>query len=81
MVRCAVCHTIRGTPAGGILGPDLSHFGDRPTIAAGLMPNTTANLAEWMNNTQTLKPGVKMPELHMLAGETDAVARYLEGLK
>lgn len=81
MVRCAVCHTIRGTAAGGILGPDLSHFGSRDTIAAGLLPNTPENLARWINNTQTIKPGAKMPELGMLASEIDDVARYLEDLK
>ncbi|ANN61572.1 cytochrome c oxidase subunit II [Mesorhizobium loti NZP2037] len=81
MARCAACHTIRGTLAGGILGPDLSHFGDRETIASGLMSNTPANLKKWINNTQTIKPGVKMPELHMLASEIDDVTTYLEGLK
>ncbi len=81
MVRCAACHTIRGTEAGGIVGPDLSHFGSRPSIAAGLLPNTPQNLSQWINNTQTIKPGAKMPELHMLAGETADVTAYLEGLK
>lgn len=81
MVRCAACHTIRGTPAGGILGPDLSHFGSREGLAAGVMPNTPANLANWINNTQTIKPGAKMPELHMLASEIADVTSYLEGLK
>ena len=81
MVRCAACHTIRGTRAGGILGPDLSHFGSRESIAADLMPNTPENLANWIDNTQTIKPGVKMPELHMLASEVSEVTRYLENLK
>ncbi len=81
MVRCAVCHTIRGTDAGGILGPDLSHFGSRATIAAGLLPNTAANLAYWIDNTQTVKPGAKMPELDMLASEIADVTTYLESLK
>lgn len=81
MTRCSACHTIRGTSAGGILGPDLSHFGSRETIAAGLLPNTPDNLARWINNTQTIKPGVKMPELHMLASEIDDVTSYLEDLK
>jgi len=81
MVRCAACHTVRGTPAGGILGPDLSHFGSRETLAAGLLPNTPENLARWINNTQTIKPGAKMPELHMLASETADVTGYLEDLK
>ena len=81
MLRCAACHTIRGTPAGGILGPDLSHFGSRESIAADLMANTPENLASWINNTQTIKPGAKMPELHMLASEIADVTRYLEGLR
>lgn len=81
MTRCAACHTIRGTDAGGIVGPDLSHFGSRESIAAGLMANTPANLAAWINNTQMIKPGAKMPELHMLASEVDDVTAYLEGLK
>lgn len=81
LARCAVCHTIRGTPAGGILGPDLSHFGSRATIGAGLMPNTPTNLSYWINNTQTIKPGVKMPELDMLASEISDVTKYLEGLR
>lgn len=81
MVRCAACHAVRGTLAGGILGPDLSHFGERETIASGLLPNTPANLAKWINNTQTIKPGVRMPELDMLASEIDDVTNYLEGLK
>ena len=33
--RCSSCHAIRGLSAGGILGPNLSHFGSRRTIAAG----------------------------------------------
>ncbi|MGV8856798.1 MAG: cytochrome c oxidase subunit II [Devosia sp.] len=81
MTRCAACHAIRGTPAGGIVGPDLSHFGSRPTIASGLLPNTAANLASWINNTQTIKPGVKMPQLHMLASEIDDVTSFLEELQ
>lgn len=81
MVNCAACHTIRGTQAGGILGPDLSHFGSRESIAAGLLPNTPDNLAKWLENTQTMKPGVKMPELDMLASDVDSIVAYLEGLK
>lgn len=81
MARCAACHTIRGTEAGGILGPDLSHFGSREMLAAGLLPNTPENLAEWINNTQVIKPGVKMPQLHMPTSEIDDVTGYLEDLK
>ena len=31
---CASCHTIRGTSAEGSIGPDLTHFGSRTTLAA-----------------------------------------------
>jgi cytochrome c oxidase subunit 2 len=39
---CAACHTIRGTPASGSTGPDLTHVGSRRTIAAGLLETTRA---------------------------------------
>ncbi|MPZ72883.1 MAG: cytochrome c oxidase subunit II [Nitriliruptorales bacterium] len=35
---CVSCHTIRGTPARGELGPDLTHLASREKIAAGLFP-------------------------------------------
>ena len=33
-IACGGCHTIRGTPAKGTFGPDLTHFGSRRGIAA-----------------------------------------------
>ena len=36
---CAACHTVRGTPAAGTTGPDLTHVGSRQYIAAGLLPD------------------------------------------
>src|SRR5690606_16989244 len=29
---CGACHTVRGTPAAGRVGPDLTHFASRPTL-------------------------------------------------
>ena len=34
---CALCHTVRGTLAGGQIGPDLTHVAGRRTIAAGTL--------------------------------------------
>src|SRR2546421_6725198 len=34
---CVGCHAIRGVSA-GVLGPDLTTFGSRRTLAAGLVP-------------------------------------------
>jgi len=42
---CVLCHTIRGTSASGVAGPDLTHLASRSTIAAGILPNTLGNLA------------------------------------
>ena len=36
--ECSSCHNISGTPAAGQIGPDLTHFASRRSIAAGTMP-------------------------------------------
>jgi cytochrome c oxidase subunit II len=78
--RCGACHTVRGTGAGGILGPDLTHLMSRSTIAAGLLPNTPGNLAAWIANPQTLKPGSRMPAPQLSPQELQTVMAYLETL-
>ena len=60
---------MRGTDAGGILGPDLTHLMSRSTIAAGLLPNTPGYLSAWIADAQALKPGARMPTL-ALSGTT-----------
>jgi cytochrome c oxidase subunit 2 len=78
--RCGVCHTVRGTSAGGIAGPDLTHFGARGTIAAGWEPNTPANLDAWLVNPQAVKPGVDMPRVQLTTSERGRLVAWLEGL-
>ncbi len=79
---CNACHAIRGTSATGRIGPDLTHFGARPTLAAGILPMTTANVAAFIRHPQATKPGVRMPAFPQLSqGEATAIARYLQGLK
>jgi cytochrome c oxidase subunit II len=78
--RCGACHTVRGGGAGGILGPDLTHLMTRETIAAGLLPNTPGNLAAWIANPQTLKPGTRMPAPQLSPKELQTVVAYLETL-
>jgi cytochrome c oxidase subunit II len=60
---CAGCHVIRGTPMVGRLGPDLTHFGRRRTLAAGILDNNPANLTEWIRDAPSIKPGSLMPKL------------------
>lgn len=78
---CAVCHTIRGTPARGVLGPDLTHLGSRHTLAAGTLTNTRGNLAGWIANPQELKPGALMPRVPVGAHDLHALVHYLESLR
>lgn len=77
---CVGCHTIRGVSA-GMLGPDLTHFGSRTTVAAGMWPNTPENVAAWVKNPIALKPGVKMPNLGLTDEQAGAIAAYLTALK
>lgn len=77
---CVGCHTIKGVSA-GVLAPDLTHFGSRTMLAAGMWPNTLENVAEWVKDPQRLKPGVKMPALGLTDAQAKAVAAYLLSLK
>jgi cytochrome c oxidase subunit 2 len=79
--RCGICHTVRGTPAGGIVGPDLSHFMTRTTIAAGTLPNNTGDLAGWIADPQHIKPGSRMPQPEVTPGELQQIVSYLHTLK
>ncbi|MFH5803069.1 cytochrome c oxidase subunit II [Alienimonas sp. DA493] len=79
---CGACHAIRGTPADGVVGPDLTHVGGRPTIGAGLLPNNEANLVRWIARPDGLKPGAEMPAFdHLPKAELRALAVYLKSLK
>jgi cytochrome c oxidase subunit 2 len=79
---CGACHAVRGTPADGKLGPDLTHVGSRRSIAAGTWPNNKGTLAGWIADSQHLKPNNKMPSFPVFTGaELRAVAAYLESLK
>jgi cytochrome c oxidase subunit 2 len=79
--RCGACHTVRGTEAGGAVGPDLTHLMSRTTIAAGTLPNTVANLSGWIENPQALKPGAKMPATYVPPAQLAQLRAYLETLR
>jgi len=79
---CQGCHAIRGTEATSAIGPDLSRYGARATLAAGILPMTTANTAGFIRHPEATKPGVRMPAFdHMPQADAVAIARYLQGLK
>lgn len=79
---CGACHAIRGTPARGTVGPDLTHVGSRLELAAGTLPNDEAAFRRWVASTHAVKPDALMPPFAMLpAVELQAMATYLDGLQ
>jgi cytochrome c oxidase subunit II len=79
---CGACHQIRGTPANGVVGPDLTHVGSRLSIGAGMLPNNFETLLRWIARTEEVKPGALMPSFGMLPEEDlKALAVYMEALK
>lgn len=80
---CPLCHTVRGTPARGSIGPDLTHVGSRQRIAGGMLDNNASTLAAWIVNAQGLKPGAQMPSLReaLTPQELQALVAYLQSLQ
>jgi cytochrome c oxidase subunit 2 len=79
---CGSCHTIRGTPADGRIGPDLTHVGARQWIAAGTLVNDAQSLAEWVARNQHIKPENRMPPFAVFSeAERAALGSYLAGLE
>lgn len=74
---CINCHTIRGTVAHGRFGPDLTHLMSRDTIAAGALPNTQANLEQWIKDPARFKPGCLMPAMKLGDHDIAEIASYL----
>jgi cytochrome c oxidase subunit 2 len=79
---CGACHTVRGTPADGVVGPDLTHVGSRLSLAAGILPNEADDFRRWIARPEHVKPGVLMPAFGMLPpDDLRALAAWLEGLE
>lgn len=79
---CGACHTVRGTPAAGRLGPDLTHVGGRLSLGAGILPNDIGSFRRWIARTDLVKPGAHMPAFGMLPDdELQTLAAYLRSLQ
>ena len=76
---CAACHRVAGTDANGTAGPDLTHVGSRRTLGAGILPNNRGTMMGWIGDSQSIKPGNRMPPYKTLsAAELQTLAAYLE---
>lgn len=74
---CGACHTIAGiSGANARVGPSLSGFAARRYIA-GHLPNTAANLVEWIQHPQRVDPGNVMPYLGVSESDARDIAAYL----
>ena len=78
---CVKCHNVTGTGANAKLGPDLTHFRSRPTLAAGLLLNTRGNVAGWILNAPAIKPGTQMPANQISAVDLQDLLAYLDTLR
>ncbi len=78
---CASCHTIAGTAAGGLIGPNLTHVASRTTLASAEIPNTPRWLAAWISDPQAIKPGTRMPDLGLDHTQVSELVAYLDGLR
>jgi cytochrome c oxidase subunit 2 len=78
---CVTCHAIRGTDAGSHVGPELTHVASRLTLAAGTLPNARGQLAGWIANPQTIKPGSRMPPTTFEPRDFQALLAYIRTLR
>jgi cytochrome c oxidase subunit II len=82
MHGCGACHSVRGTSARGVIGPDLTHVGSRVSLGAGILDNDVAGFVTWLEKTKEVKPGVHMPAFNMMSeADRRAVGAYLDGLQ
>jgi cytochrome c oxidase subunit 2 len=78
---CAMCHTVRGTTAGGRMGPDLTHVASRTSLGAGTLANPPEYLAQWVADPQQFKPGSRMPPPGLSPEDLRDVVAYLGRLR
>jgi cytochrome c oxidase subunit 2 len=80
-LACISCHTVRGTTADGVFGPDLTHLMSRSTIGAGVIQNTPQTLRDWIEDPASIKPGALMPAMKLSREDVDKVTAYLLTLR
>lgn len=78
---CVGCHLIRGTPAGGRTGPELTHIASKKDIVGVLSPVNAENLTKWISNPPAVKPGTIMPVVPLAPADLEAVVKFLLVLK
>ena len=80
-LACSSCHTVQGTSANGVFGPDLTHLMSRATLGSGVVRNTPENLRRWVEDPASLKPGSLMPAMQLSHEDLDRLTAYLLTLR
>ncbi|HTO13029.1 MAG TPA: cytochrome c oxidase subunit II [Candidatus Binatia bacterium] len=80
-LSCINCHTVRGTAANGLFGPDLTHLMSRETLGAGAARNDPESLRAWVEDPATFKPGALMPAMRLSGEELGQLTAYLQTLR
>ncbi|HEX7831689.1 MAG TPA: c-type cytochrome [Thermoanaerobaculia bacterium] len=79
---CNVCHIVPGINGPqGSLGPSLAGIASRPTISAANVPNTQANLVQFIQNPGSLNPQSSMPPIALAPEDAKDIVAYLQTLK
>jgi cytochrome c oxidase subunit 2 len=78
--KCGDCHAVSPSDTRPLIGPPLTHVASRMRLG-GDRANTPENMALWVNDPQSLKPGNRMPDQHLAAAEAQAITAYMESLR
>lgn len=78
---CIGCHTIDGTNAVGVTGPNLTHVASRTCIAGCMLDMNHENLVKWLTSPQAVKPDTLMKINQLTPEQVNALTAYLESLK
>jgi cytochrome c1 len=78
---CVSCHRIPGVAgATGNVGPPLDKIARRVYLA-GILPNTPANMVQWIRTPQAVDPLTAMPDLKVSEEHARDMTAYLYRLR
>jgi cytochrome c oxidase subunit II len=78
--KCSDCHAVSPSDTRPLIGPPLAHVASRLGLG-GDRQNTAENMALWVNDPQSVKPGNRMPDQHLPATEVQSLTAYMESLR